>query len=177
MSLTPTDFHLALEAVVAYVDGELTPGAQARAAAHVAACPQCSYDVRAQREAKILLVGTGGPEVPATGEPDRTYALTLRGTDIVVAGLLPDDLLPVDAGEWVRCTVRNESVNFHPVHLHGHHFQLATQGRPLKDNAVVRARGGELTFDWRADNPGDWMLHCHNHYHMEDGMMRTVTYR
>lgn len=125
------------------------------------------------------LVGAGPPEVPTTGGPDRTYAITLRGTDMDVDGLAPDDLLPVEAGEWVRCTVRNDSANFHPVHLHGHHFQLTAPGGrgPLKDTAVVAARGGELTFDWRADNPGDWMLHCHNLYHMEDGMMRIVRYR
>lgn len=123
------------------------------------------------------LVGTGPPEVPATGIPDRTYAMTLRGTDIDVDGLAADAPLPVSAGEWVRFTVRNDSANWHPVHLHGHHFQLATAGRPLKDTAVVPARGGELTFDWRADNPGDWMVHCHNHYHMEDGMMRVLSYR
>lgn len=125
------------------------------------------------------LVGTGPPEVPATGGPDRTYAVTLRGTDIDVDGLAADAPLPVSAGEWVRFTVRNDSANWHPVHLHGHHFQLLAPGGrgPLKDTAVVPARGGELTFDWRADNPGDWMVHCHNLYHMEDGMMRTVSYR
>ncbi|MDN5933968.1 MAG: multicopper oxidase family protein, partial [Pseudonocardia sp.] len=123
------------------------------------------------------LVCTGPTEVPATGAPDRTYAVTLRGTDFDVEGLAADAPLPVSAGEWVRFTVRNDSANWHPVHLHGHHFQLTTAGRPLKDTAVVAARGGELTFDWRADNPGDWMIHCHNHYHMEDGMMRTLSYR
>jgi len=64
MSLKPTDFHLALEAVVAYADGELSPGAEARAIAHLNTCPQCSFDVAAQLEAKTLLVGTGGPELP-----------------------------------------------------------------------------------------------------------------
>ncbi|MBW0119395.1 multicopper oxidase family protein [Pseudonocardia abyssalis] len=123
------------------------------------------------------LVSTGPEEVPTTGGPDRTFALTLRGTDIDVDGLGPDEPLPVHRGEWVRITVRNESAVFHPVHLHGHHFQLATPGRALKDTAVVAARGGALTFDWRADNPGEWMIHCHNHHHMEDGMMRTIGYR
>jgi FtsP/CotA-like multicopper oxidase with cupredoxin domain len=125
------------------------------------------------------LVGTGPSEVPSTGAPDRTYAVTLRGTDIDVDGLAADAPLPVSAGEWVRFTVRNDSANWHPMHLHGHHFQLAAPGGrgPLKDTAVVPARGGELTVDWRADNPGEWVIHCHNHYHMEDGMTRTVSYR
>ncbi|MHA6784069.1 multicopper oxidase domain-containing protein [Pseudonocardia saturnea] len=65
------------------------------------------------------------------------------------------------------------------MHLHGHHFRVSTArgNGPIKDTAAVPARGGELTFDWSADNPGAWMFHCHNHYHMEDGMMRTVSYR
>ncbi|MBA2553768.1 MAG: zf-HC2 domain-containing protein [Geodermatophilaceae bacterium] len=66
MSLTPTDFHLALEAVVAYVDGELSPGAQTRAVAHLNACVQCSFDVAAQREAKTALIGAGGPDLPSS---------------------------------------------------------------------------------------------------------------
>lgn len=64
MSLVPTDFHLALEAVVAYVDGELSHGAEARATAHLNACPQCSLDVAAQREAKTFLVDSGRPGLP-----------------------------------------------------------------------------------------------------------------
>lgn len=123
------------------------------------------------------LVATGPPAVPVAGTPDRTYALTLRGTDIDVAGLAAGEPLPVHRGEWVRITVRNEGAHHHPVHLHGHHFQLATPGRPRKDTAVVAARGGELAVDWLADNPGEWMIHCHNHYHMDDGMMRTISYR
>lgn len=59
-----TDFHLALEAVVAYVDGELSPAAHARAAAHVGTCGQCSSDVAAQREAKGALRSAGGPDLP-----------------------------------------------------------------------------------------------------------------
>lgn len=125
------------------------------------------------------LVNTGKQETPAAGSPDRTFALTLSGTDILADGLDPTEPFLVDSGEWVRFTLRNESMKWHPMHLHGHHFRVSTAGGngPIKDTAAVPARGGELTFDWRADNPGAWMFHCHNHYHMEDGMMRTVTYR
>ncbi len=66
MTLTPTDFHLALEAVVAYVDGELSSGAETRARAHVGSCAQCSFDVAAQREAKAALVAAGGPDLPGS---------------------------------------------------------------------------------------------------------------
>lgn len=122
------------------------------------------------------LVGTSDPHVPVAGTPDRTVALTLQGTDI--GSPLGDGPIAVSAGQWVRFTLRNDSAKWHPMHLHGHHFRVTgPDGRgPRKDTAAVPARGGELTFDWRADNPGNWMFHCHNNYHMEDGMMRTITY-
>ena len=65
------------------------------------------------------------------------------------------------------------------MHLHGHHFQVVLPGSrgPVKDTVAVPSRGGEVTFDWRADNPGRWLFHCHNHYHMEHGMLRLVEYR
>lgn len=124
------------------------------------------------------LVTTVDPQVPAAGAPDRTFAVVLDGTDVDVAGLAADALLDVAAGEWVRLAVRNDSAKWHPMHLHGHHFRVTgADGRgPYKDTASVPARGGELVFDWRADNPGAWMFHCHNHWHMEDGMSRTVRY-
>lgn len=125
------------------------------------------------------LVSTVRPEVPATGIPDRRVGLTLSGTDIVADGLAAEDPLPVSEGEWVRCTIRNISANWHPMHLHGHHFQVVLPGSrgPVKDTVAVPSRGGEVTFDWRADNPGRWLFHCHNHYHMEHGMLRLVEYR
>ena len=79
----------------------------------------------------------------------------------------------------MRVTMRNTSAKWHPMHLHGHHFQvLAPTGRgPVKDTVAVAARGGVVTFDFLATNPGDWLFHCHNHHHMEDGMVREVRYR
>jgi FtsP/CotA-like multicopper oxidase with cupredoxin domain len=65
------------------------------------------------------------------------------------------------------------------MHLHGHHFQVVTpSGRgPVKDTVSVPSQGGEVTFDFLAGNPGRWLFHCHNHHHMEDGMVRLVEYR
>lgn len=62
--MSSTDFHLALEAVVAYVDGELSAAADTRAVAHVASCAQCAADVAEQRAAKRVLVTAGGPALP-----------------------------------------------------------------------------------------------------------------
>jgi anti-sigma factor RsiW len=58
--------HLSLDAIVAYVDGELAPGAHARADAHVAACPECAAEVAAQRQARAALRAAGGPCLPSS---------------------------------------------------------------------------------------------------------------
>ena len=82
-------------------------------------------------------------------------------------------------GEWVRLVLRNTGAKWHPMHLHGHHFKVRTpRGRgPVKDTSSVPARGREVAFDFPAANPGRWLFHCHNHHHMEDGMVRLVDYR
>ena len=63
------------------------------------------------------------------------------------------------------------------MHLHGHTFQVLTPGGlgPRKDTTIVRA-GEDVAVEFVADNPGQWMLHCHNLYHQTGGMMTTVAY-
>lgn len=57
--------HLALDAVVAFVDGELSPGAHERAAAHVACCSMCSTEVTAQRQTRTAVRSADSPSTPA----------------------------------------------------------------------------------------------------------------
>ncbi|MGC0416543.1 multicopper oxidase family protein [Embleya sp. AB8] len=85
--------------------------------------------------------------------------------------------VPVDTGERVRLSFTNTTRMWHPVHLHGHTFQVrsATGRGPRKDTVMVRPRE-TVTVDVLADNPGEWMLHCHNLYHSELGMMATLGY-
>ncbi|MFF9894385.1 multicopper oxidase family protein [Streptomyces longispororuber] len=84
---------------------------------------------------------------------------------------------PVRAGERVRLEFTNATSMWHPLHLHGHTFAVASApGRPRKDTAVVLPNG-RLAVDFTADNPGLWMIHCHNVYHAEAGMMTVLGYR
>jgi FtsP/CotA-like multicopper oxidase with cupredoxin domain len=62
-----------------------------------------------------------------------------------------------------------------PMHVHGHTFQVGTTG-PRKDTVVVLPHQ-TVTCDLQADNPGQWMLQCHNAYHAEAGMMTLLAYR
>ena len=86
---------------------------------------------------------------------------------------------PFRKGERVRVTLVNDTMMIHPIHLHGHFFELV-QGpaghRPRKHTVMVMP-GAKVTFDLTADAPGDWAFHCHMLYHMHAGMFRVVTVR
>ena len=91
----------------------------------------------------------------------------------------PADPIPFRLNERVRVTLINDTMMPHPIHLHGHFFELVTgQGAygPRKHTINVPP-GGKMTFDVTADAAGDWAFHCHNLYHMNAGMMRVVTVR
>jgi FtsP/CotA-like multicopper oxidase with cupredoxin domain len=83
--------------------------------------------------------------------------------------------LLVEEGERVRLDFVNTTDMWHPMHLHGHTYQLGTIG-PRKDTTIVLPKKKvSVVFD--ADNPGQWILHCHNAHHGEAGMMALVAYR
>ncbi|WP_298093037.1 copper resistance system multicopper oxidase, partial [uncultured Sphingomonas sp.] len=87
--------------------------------------------------------------------------------------------IPFRHGERVRVTLVNDTMMAHPIHLHGHFFELVTghgDHAPRKHTVNV-APGGTVTFDLTADAVGDWAFHCHLLYHMHAGMMQVVTVR
>ena len=82
-------------------------------------------------------------------------------------------------GERVRVNLINDTMMGHPIHIHGHFFELVTghgDHAPRKHTVMV-APGGKVTWDFTADAVGDWAFHCHMLYHMMAGMMRTVSVR
>ncbi|MEV4872029.1 multicopper oxidase family protein [Streptomyces syringium] len=119
----------------------------------------------------------------ALGErrPDRTITLRLTGSmakyDWAINGekYAPEPRHLVGSGERVRLVFVNDTEMWHPMHLHGHTFALPGRG-PRKDTAIVLP-GRRLAVDFDADNPGRWMVHCHNVYHSESGMMTVLGYR
>ena len=89
------------------------------------------------------------------------------------------DPIPFRKGERVRVTLVNDTMMAHPIHLHGHFFELVTdkgEFAPRKHTVIV-APGGKATVDLTADAPGDWAFHCHLLYHMHAGMMQVVSVR
>jgi FtsP/CotA-like multicopper oxidase with cupredoxin domain len=80
--------------------------------------------------------------------------------------------------ERVRVKLINDTMMAHPIHLHGHFFEIVNgqSAQPLKHTLTVQP-GGTASFDLTADEPGDWAFHCHMLLHMHAGMMRIVTIR
>ena len=90
--------------------------------------------------------------------------------------------LEVAAGERERVEIafENRTGMSHPMHLHGHVFQVVgIDGRlfpgALRDTVLV-PYGGIVTIALEADNPGEWMLHCHNLYRRAAGRMAVLRY-
>lgn len=127
---------------------------------------------------------TAAPEVAL--DPNTTDALEVRLSgsmmhyDWAINGRPYDhtDALTVHQGQSVTMTFVNSTTMWHPMHLHGHTFQvLRPDGSlgPRKDTVVVTPRQS-VAVKLLADNPGSWMLHCHNGYHMGAGMMTRLDY-
>jgi len=123
-----------------------------------------------------------GAALPAS-EPDTVAELLLSGSMDryvwTINGRTYDEVEPltITQGHTGRLLIRNRSMMPHPIHLHGHTMQLGPAGGsgPRKDTVVVPAMGSVDT-DFVANNPGRWMLHCHNAYHAEAGMMTRLDY-
>ena len=81
-------------------------------------------------------------------------------------------------GERVRVTLVNDTMMTHPIHLHGHFFELVhgPVGRLPRKHTVNVLPSGQVTFDFTAEN-GDWAFHCHMLYHMHAGMFQVFTVR
>ena len=87
--------------------------------------------------------------------------------------------LPFRLGERVRVNLINDTMMPHPIHLHGHFFEVVTGNpghHPVKHTVNVLP-GGKVGFDLTADAYGDWAFHCHMLLHMHAGMFRVVTVR
>lgn len=90
--------------------------------------------------------------------------------------------LKLKKNDLVKIIYTNKSIVDHPMHLHGHFFQiLAKNGKEttgaaiLKDSILIKP-GESYTIAFKADNPGLWVQHCHELHHAAAGMMQKVEY-
>jgi FtsP/CotA-like multicopper oxidase with cupredoxin domain len=118
--------------------------------------------------------------------PDVTHRVILEGAMAPYAWSLNGEYWPkvtplmIATGQRVAIEMLNHTMMPHPMHLHGHAFQVvAIDGAPLagavRDTVLVPPKGS-VTIAFDADNPGRWAFHCHNLYHMMTGMLTEVRY-
>jgi FtsP/CotA-like multicopper oxidase with cupredoxin domain len=75
----------------------------------------------------------------------------------------------------VRIRFVSESMMFHPMHLHGHTFQVVQRnGAGARKDTVLVSPMATVEVDFDTDNPGRWIIHCHNDYHLNSGMVTFV---
>lgn len=136
------------------------------------------------------------PKVPYRPHCEKDFIIHLQEYAVLANSTTPDTMrmefnwlllngkagpvstpLIVRQGERVRIRFINLGMDHHPMHLHGHTFYVTgTEGGRIPESAwwpgntvlvgVAQARNVEFV----ADNPGDWMLHCHLPHHMMNQM-------
>lgn len=125
-------------------------------------------------------------EALAARAADRRHAIALSGSMHGYAwgidGRVFAERRPLDVaeGERVEIAIDNRTMMSHPMHLHGHRFQVVGLGAArlagaVRDTVIVPPME-RVTIAFDADNPGEWMLHCHNLYHLAAGMGTSVRY-
>ena len=121
-----------------------------------------------------------------TRNTDVTHRVQLAGTMQPYFWSIDDrtwsnrKILQIRKGQRVIMELTNASQMAHPMHLHGHHFQVVgLNGRKfagaVRDTVLVPVNG-TVTIAFDADNPGRWLFHCHNLFHMATGMMTEIVY-
>jgi FtsP/CotA-like multicopper oxidase with cupredoxin domain len=134
-----------------------------------------SFEAGLQSTKALAGAEAGGRKEVILGGGMMGYSWTLNGK---IWG--SHDVIEVATGERVEIAMRNDSMMGHPMHLHGHHFQVVEidgkrmQGAVRDTVWLPPQRAVTVAFD--ANNPGEWAFHCHHLYHMAAGMMTTVRY-
>lgn len=87
----------------------------------------------------------------------------------------------VEKGQRVEMLFKNNTSMSHPMHLHGHVFQVTqingqSFSGAMRDTVLITPYS-TLSIQFDADNPGVWPLHCHILYHLEAGMFTVVRYK
>ncbi len=134
----------------------------------------------------------GNPQ-PAPAAPDQTIEMafakqnaaeggfnrwTINGVPFSEGHMQP--MFHLKQGRRYRLHMRNASDDIHPIHLHRHSFELTrVAGQPVSGvikDVVMLGGYQEVEVDFRADNPGLTLFHCHQQLHMDFGFMCLFDY-
>lgn len=98
---------------------------------------------------------------------------------VAASGHVHEPLFVLERGRSCVVALRNDTAWWHPIHLHGHAFRITarngapTPRREWRDTVLMAPREA-VDIAFVADNPGDWMLHCHVLAHQAGGMAGAV---
>jgi FtsP/CotA-like multicopper oxidase with cupredoxin domain len=98
---------------------------------------------------------------------------------VAATGDVMEPFLTLRRGRSYVLAMHNHTAWHHPMHLHGHAFRvIARDGRPTPHrewrDTVLMAPHKSVDIAFVADNPGDWMFHCHILEHQAAGMMAVI---
>jgi FtsP/CotA-like multicopper oxidase with cupredoxin domain len=90
-----------------------------------------------------------------------------------------EPMLTLQRGKSYILDIRNHTRFAHPMHIHGHAYRVITRNglpNPHREwlDTVLLERGEAAEVAFVADNPGDWMFHCHILEHQMGGMMGII---
>jgi FtsP/CotA-like multicopper oxidase with cupredoxin domain len=117
----------------------------------------------------------GGMNMRAMMESGRMWLIN----GVAATGHVMSPMLTLQRGRTIVLAMSNETAWWHPIHLHGHSFRLLSRNRrPTRHrewlDTVLMAPRDTVEVAFVADNPGDWMFHCHILEHQAAGMMGVV---
>jgi FtsP/CotA-like multicopper oxidase with cupredoxin domain len=98
---------------------------------------------------------------------------------VATLGHVMEPMLTLARGRSYVLSLSNETMWWHPMHLHGHAFRVISRnGAPTAyrewQDTVLMAPRETVEIAFVADNPGDWMFHCHVLEHQDSGMMGVI---
>jgi FtsP/CotA-like multicopper oxidase with cupredoxin domain len=123
-----------------------------------------------------------------TKKPDQTLVLNLEGNMAKYIWMINNQMWPnvtpleITPAKRVEIVFKNVTEMAHPMHFHGHTFEVTEiNGKPLKDgpmrDTVLVLPHSTVKIQFDSTNPGNWLLHCHLAYHQEAGMMTYANYK
>ena len=126
------------------------------------------------------MMGLGGMNGMASPGMDGGATWAINGMSMTgdgQAGMPP--LFTIQRGRSVVLNMRNDTAWWHPMHIHGHSFRvLSRNNSPVPhrqwQDTVLMAPRDKVECAFVADNPGDWMLHCHVMDHQVAGLMTVL---
>lgn len=149
--------------------------------------PLAEPDLAAAERHAVAFAGGGmaamrgmmGGGTMGRGMPAMAHAGIWTVNGVAASSHAMQPLLTVARGRSCVLALANDTAFHHPIHLHGHAFRVLsrnavpTRRREWRDTVLMAPRE-RVEIGFVADNPGDWMLHCHILEHQAAGMMGVV---